>query len=111
MNIPTPTTETKTIDGQQVTRTTWTVSNHTLTRIEREGEADDNWITRRTSTDAPHVGESSDCWDDDTAPVTYVVNWSARGDREPEDAYKYGVSIMAAAHAANVFAAIRAEHN
>lgn len=111
MTIPTPTTATEIIDGEQVTRTVWTVGDHTLTRIEREDAHDDHWITRRTNTDAPHVAESSACWDDDTAPVTYDVNWSAKGDRTPGEAFDYATRLMAAVNAARVFTEIRAEHN
>ena len=49
-------------------------------------------------------------WGGDTAPVTYSVNWSAWGDRSPEVAFEYAARLMAAANAAQVFAAIRAEH-
>ena len=106
--IPTPTIETKIIDGQQVTRTTWTVGDHTLTRIEREDAGKAYWTTMRLNHDAPDVGE--ELWLDDTAPVTYNVNWSAKGDRNPEESFEYAARIMSAANAARVFTAIRAEH-
>ena len=106
--IPTPTTATKIIDAQQVTRTVWTVGDHTLTRIEREDAGKAYWTTDRLNHDAPNVGE--ELWLDDNAPVTYTVNWSAWGDRTPEVAFEYAERLMAAANAAQVFAAIRAEH-
>ena len=107
--IPTPTTATKIIDAQKVTRTTWTVGDHTLTRIEREDAGDACWRTGRLNHDAPTVDEDI-TWGDDTAPITYSVNWSAWGDRTPEVAFEYASRLMAAANAARVFAAIRAEH-
>ena len=110
MTAPTPTTTTKIIDGQQLTRTTWTVGDHTLTRIEREDAGPAYWSTGRTNTDAPNVDEDMSYWLDDDAPTTYSVNWSARGDRTPEEAFEYAARLMAAANAARVFTAIRAEH-
>ena len=109
-SIPTSTTASKIIDAQQITRTTWTVGDHTLTRIEREDAGDTYWSTGRLNNDAPDVGEDTACWNDDTAPITYSVNWSACGDRSPQEAFDYASRLMAAAHAARVFAAIRAEH-
>lgn len=106
-NIPTPTTATKTVDGTKITRTTWTVGDHTLTRIEREDDNMPYWNTGRLNTDAPNVDE--DNWHDDNTPATYTVNWSARGDRSPEEAFEYAARLMAAANAARVFTAIRAE--
>ena len=108
--IPTPTTTTKIIDGQQVTRTTWTVGEHTLTRIEREDAGPAHWTAMHLHNDAPAVGEDMASWMDDTAPVTYNVNWSAKGDRNPEESFEYAARIMAAANAARVFTAIRAEN-
>lgn len=106
--IPTPTTDSNIIDAQQVTRTTWTVGDHTLTRIEREDTGPAYWSTGRLNNDAPNVDEDMN-WGDDTAPITYSVNWSAWGDRTPEVAFEYAERLMAAANAARVFAAIRAE--
>lgn len=110
--MSTPTTTTKTIGGRQITHTTWTVGDHTLTRtrIEQEGASDGYWTTSRTNTDAPHVGEDTAHWHDDTAPITYSVNWSAWGDCTPEEAFEYATRLMEAVTAARVFAAIRAEH-
>lgn len=108
--IPTPTTTSKIINAQQVTRTTWTVGDHTLTRIEREDAGDAYWHTATLHNDAPNVDEDTSSWYNDDAPVTYSVNWSAWGDRTPEVAFEYASRLMAAANAARVFAAIRAEH-
>lgn len=107
--IPTPTIETKIIDAQEITRTTWTVGDHTLTRFQNENAPHANWRTDRLNNDAPHVEDDFD-WFNDTAPVTYNVNWSAHGDRTPEEAFEYAARIMAAANAARVFTAIRAEN-
>lgn len=107
--IPDPTTTSEIIDAQQVTCTTWTVGDHTLTRIEREDAPHTYWRTETLHHDAPIVSEDTAHWHDDTAPITYTVNWSAWGAR-PEDAFEYASRIMDAANAARVFAAIRAEH-
>lgn len=107
--IPTPITTTDIIDAQQVTRTTWTVGDHTLTRTEREDAGNARWTTERLNHDAPAVSEDFS-WGDDTGPIAYNVNWGAWGDRTPEVAFEYAARIMAAANAARVFTAIRAEH-
>ena len=106
--IPTPTINSKIIDTQQVTRTTWTVGDHTLTRIEREDAGPARWSTARLNDDAPTVSEEFS-WSGDASPITYSVNWGAWGDRTPEVAFEYASRLMAAANAARVFAAIRAE--
>lgn len=107
--IPTPTIETKIIDAQEFTRTAWTVGDHVLVRTQREDAPHANWITNRLNNDAPRVSDDFD-WFDDTAPVTYSVNWSAMGDQSPEVAIEYANRLMAAANAARVFTAIRAEN-
>ena len=107
--IPTPTIETKIIDAQEVTRTVWTVGDHTLTRIQHEGAPHASWSTQRLNHEAPNVYDDFD-WFNGDAPVTYNVNWSAQGDRSPEEAFEYAARIMAAAEAARVFTAIRAEN-
>lgn len=111
MTTPAPTTITTTnnSDGQQITRTTWTVGDHTLTRIECN-DCPDHWATSRASNDAPYVYEDTAHWHDDTAPVTYDVNWSALGDRTPTEARAYAARLMLAATAAEAFTTIRAQH-
>lgn len=109
-STPTPTTASKIIDAQKVTRTTWTVGDHTLTRIERDDAGPTYWHTGVLDNGAPNVSEDTSCWHDDTAPIAYSVNWSAWGDRSPEEACEYASRLMAAANAARVFATIRAEH-
>lgn len=107
--IPAPTTTTTIIDAQEVTRTTWTVSDYTLTRVQHEEAPHAYWRTGRLNNNVPNVDEDTAGWLDDT-PATYSVNWSARGDRSPEEAFEYAARIMAAANAARVFTAIRAEN-
>lgn len=107
--IPTPTIETKIIDAQEVTRTVWTVGDHTLTRIQHEEAPHASWSTHRLDHKAPNVYDDFD-WFNDNAPVTYNVNWSAQGDRSPEEAFEYAARLMSAANAARVFTAIRAEN-
>lgn len=111
MTTPTPTTTTKHSQNYAYTFTTWTVGDHTLTNIKgEEGSTVDYWTTGRLNNDAPNVNEDTAHRHDDTAPITYSVNWSAWGNRTPEDAFEYAARIMDAANAARVFAAIRAVH-
>lgn len=95
----TPTTITET--------TTWTVGDHTLTRTDTDPAY---WRTDRLNNDAVQVSEDPSDWRDENATITYSVNWSAQGDRTPEEAIEYAARIVAAANAAQVFTTIRAEN-
>lgn len=107
--IPTPTIETKIIDAKEFIRKAWVVGDHELVRIQAEEAPHANWRVNRLNDDAPNLYDDFD-WFNDNAPVTYNVNWSAQGDRSPEEAFEYAARIMSAANAARVFTAIRAEN-
>lgn len=107
----TPATTTKHSEGRTYTFTTWTVGDHTISHVTgEEGSTVDRWITGSLNHDAPDVSEDTAHWHDETAPVTYTVNWSAWGDRTPTEARAYAARLMLAATTAEAFTAIRAQH-
>lgn len=108
-NIPTPTTSTRTLESGVYNKTTWTIGDHALSHVTKEGSDHERWMTERLDNDAPRVDEDSN-WGDDDAPITYSVNWSAWGDRDPNTARAYAARLMTAAAAAETFAAIRNNH-
>lgn len=104
MNIPTPTTRTRTFasydNGEQVTErvTDWTVGGYTLRKTEEPGYTD--WGVVNTNRDLPSIYDTSTFAED--APV-FGVNWSACGTKSSADARAYAALLATAADVADVF--------
>lgn len=111
LNIPNPTTETKTTENGTYIKTIWTVGDHTLTHVTKEGDNTlDRWMADKLDRDAPHVYENTPWGQEGKVPATYAVNWSALGDKTPTEARAYAARLMLAASTAETFAKIHNDH-
>jgi|LSQX01.2.fsa_nt_gb hypothetical protein len=89
-------TTTATIDG--ITRTTWTVANHTLTAYQRTGGRID-WEIHTDGHGVPNLALTGG-WG---KPYAITVSWPSIGATAPEEAQEFAAQISVAAGAAANF--------
>lgn len=105
--IPEPTTEIRRGATAMFTQETWTVGPYRLVRQYSATTPGSNWRVYAANHSVPEVYNKNGALD---PTVEYGVNWPAKGTKSAAETYEFAMYLMQAAHAADIFTAIRTQN-